>query len=37
MDNGAMIAAAAYHHSVKREFTKWNELEVNPNWRVYEL
>jgi len=36
MDNGAMIAVAGYHHAVKKEYTKWNELEVNPNWHIYD-
>ncbi len=34
MDNGAMIAAASYHHALKKEFTSWKEITVDPNWKV---
>lgn len=36
MDNAAMIAAAAYHHAKKKEFTNWKEINADPNWKVYE-
>lgn len=36
MDNGAMIAMAAYHHAIKQDFTPWRELIADPNWKVYE-
>lgn len=34
MDNGAMIAAASYHHALKKEFTQWEKITVDPNWKV---
>jgi len=34
MDNAAMIGAAAYAKAKKKEFTKWEELEANPNWHI---
>ncbi|KKS70560.1 MAG: putative tRNA threonylcarbamoyladenosine biosynthesis protein Gcp [Candidatus Magasanikbacteria bacterium GW2011_GWE2_42_7] len=36
MDNGAMIAAAAYMKAKKKEFTEWQDVVVNPNWEVYD-
>ncbi|PIZ93284.1 MAG: tRNA (adenosine(37)-N6)-threonylcarbamoyltransferase complex transferase subunit TsaD [Candidatus Magasanikbacteria bacterium CG_4_10_14_0_2_um_filter_41_10] len=36
MDNGAMIAAAAYMRGKKKEFTAWQDIVVNPNWEVYD-
>jgi N6-L-threonylcarbamoyladenine synthase len=36
MDNGAMIAAAAYHRAKKKEFVNWKDVQVNPNWHVYD-
>ena len=36
MDNGAMIAAAAYMRAKKKEFTPWQDIVVNPNWEVYD-
>ncbi|MFA6427073.1 MAG: tRNA (adenosine(37)-N6)-threonylcarbamoyltransferase complex transferase subunit TsaD [Candidatus Magasanikbacteria bacterium] len=35
MDNAAMIAVAAYHHVKKKEFTLWQKLQANPNWKIY--
>lgn len=35
MDNGAMIAVAGYYHALKNNFTPWNEMAVDPNWKVY--
>lgn len=34
MDNAAMIAAAGYHKAKKNQYTNWNEVQVNPNWKV---
>ncbi len=34
MDNGAMIAAAGYRHAVQKEYVRWQDLTVNPNWRI---
>ena len=34
-DNGAMIAAAGYYRAIRKEFTAWSEIVVNPNWEVY--
>jgi len=36
MDNATMVAVAAYHRATKKQFTPWRELNVNPNWKVYE-
>lgn len=36
MDNAAMIAVAGYYKALKKEFTHWKDIEVDPNWRVYE-
>ena len=35
MDNGAMIAVAGYYLAKKRQFTRWPDIEVDPNWKVY--
>jgi len=34
MDNATMIAVAAYHHAKNKEFTSWDKLEANPNWKI---
>lgn len=34
MDNGAMIAAAAYHHALKKDFTSWKKITADPNWKI---
>lgn len=34
MDNGAMIAAAGYHHALKKDFISWKKITANPNWRL---
>jgi N6-L-threonylcarbamoyladenine synthase len=34
MDNGAMIAAAGYHHALKKEFTSWQKITADPNWKI---
>lgn len=34
MDNAAMIAAAGYHRAQQKKFTPWNELKVDPNWKI---
>ncbi|MFH1947338.1 MAG: tRNA (adenosine(37)-N6)-threonylcarbamoyltransferase complex transferase subunit TsaD [Candidatus Magasanikbacteria bacterium] len=36
MDNATMIAVAAYHHAKNKNFTNWQDLQANPNWKVYE-
>lgn len=36
MDNAAMIATAGYFKAKKNECAPWQELVVNPNWKVYE-
>ncbi len=35
MDNAAMIGVAGYFKAKKEQFTKWDELVVDPNWKVY--
>lgn len=34
MDNGAMIAAAGYWQAARENFTDWNNVEVDPNWKI---
>lgn len=34
MDNGAMIAAAGFWKARKKQFTPWQELQPDPNWRI---
>lgn len=36
MDNGAMIAVAGYYKTLKKEYTNWRAITVDPNWKVYE-
>lgn len=33
-DNAAMVAAAGYFHTVKKDFTPWEKLKVDPNWEL---
>jgi N6-L-threonylcarbamoyladenine synthase len=33
-DNAAMIAAAGYFHAIKKDFTSWQKLKVDPNWEI---
>ena len=33
-DNAAMIAAAGYFHAIKKDFTPWQKLKVDPNWEL---
>jgi N6-L-threonylcarbamoyladenine synthase len=33
-DNAAMVAAAGYFHAVKKDFTPWQKLKVDPNWEL---
>lgn len=33
-DNAAMIAAAAYFHATKNQFTDWQELVADPAWEL---
>ena len=35
MDNGAMIAVAAYYQTQKNKFTPWRELTADPAWEAY--
>ena len=35
MDNGAMIALAGYYHALKEDFTLWKDIQVDPNWKIY--
>ena len=37
MDNGAMIAVAGYYHAIKKEFTDWDKITVDPNWKIEKL
>lgn len=34
MNNVAMIAVAGYYSAVNKEYTDWNKIEANPNWRI---
>ncbi|MDP2693054.1 MAG: tRNA (adenosine(37)-N6)-threonylcarbamoyltransferase complex transferase subunit TsaD [bacterium] len=34
MDNAAMIAVAGYYKAIKKDFTPWQKIEANPNWRL---
>ncbi len=33
-DNAAMIAAAGYFYAIKKDFTPWQKLKVDPNWEL---
>lgn len=33
-DNAAMVAAAGYFHAIKKDFTSWQKLRVDPNWEL---
>lgn len=33
-DNAAMVAAAGYFHAIKKDFTPWHKLKVDPNWSL---
>jgi N6-L-threonylcarbamoyladenine synthase len=33
-DNAAMVAAAGYFYAVKKDFTDWRKLKVDPNWEL---
>ncbi len=35
MDNGAMIAVAGHYHALKQKFTSWRDIQVDPNWKIY--
>ena len=35
MDNAAMIAVAGYYQAIKKDFTLWDKIEADPNWKVY--
>jgi N6-L-threonylcarbamoyladenine synthase len=34
MDNGAMIAAAGFWKAIKKDFTSWDAVSPDPNWRI---
>lgn len=34
MDNAAMIAIAGYYHAIKKEFTSWGDISVDPNLKL---
>jgi N6-L-threonylcarbamoyladenine synthase len=36
MDNAAMIGLAGYEKAKRKEYTQWNEIQANPNWKIYE-
>lgn len=33
-DNAAMIAAAGYFKALKKQFTPWDKLDIDPNWEL---
>jgi len=35
-DNAAMIAVAVYFHAKKKQFARWDTLDVRAQWEVYE-
>lgn len=35
MDNAAMIAVAGYYKALKKQFTSWQDITVDPNWKAY--
>lgn len=35
MDNAAMIAVAGYYKAIKKQFDKWQDIEADPNWKIY--
>ncbi len=35
MDNAAMIATAGYYKAKKKEFTDWDKISADPNWKIY--
>ncbi|MEK7065344.1 MAG: hypothetical protein AAB963_02770, partial [Patescibacteria group bacterium] len=34
MDNAAMIAIAGYYKAINKNFTQWDKLIANPNWKI---
>jgi N6-L-threonylcarbamoyladenine synthase len=34
MDNAVMIGVAGYQHALKKDFTAWQKLKADPNWRL---
>lgn len=34
MDNAAMIAVAGYYHALKKDFSNWQTMKVDPNWKI---
>ena len=35
MDNATMIGIAGYYHAKNKDFTPWQKLDANPNWKIY--
>lgn len=33
-DNATMVALAGYFHSLKKDFTHWSKVKVDPNWEL---
>lgn len=33
-DNAAMIALAGYYHAQRKDFTSWDKIKVDPNWKL---
>lgn len=33
-DNAAMIAVAGFFHALRKDFTPWQKLKVDPNWEL---
>ncbi len=33
-DNAVMIAATGYFHYLKKDFTPWQKIKINPNWEL---
>lgn len=34
VDNAPMIAVAGYFHARRKDFTPWNKITADPNWRI---
>jgi len=34
MDNAAMIAIAGYYKAIKKDFTSWDKITADPNWKI---
>ena len=33
-DNAAMIAVAGYFHALKKDFTPFDKIRIDPNWQL---